>query len=163
MPSPDAARATSSTESRIAWWRASAPARSPILARESSEAGNRAEHQPPLRPEAPKPTVSASSTAIRSVGVGLGEVVGGPEPGEAGADDRDVDLGVAAQWGVRRGRRSRVVPERVQRTPHEYVCLRSVRYMKVSVRRTPSMRRIFSEISCSSRSSLSHTTSARMS
>ena len=30
--------------------------------------GNSAEHQPPLRPDAPKPAVSASSTAIRSDG-----------------------------------------------------------------------------------------------
>ena len=33
-----------------------------------SEAGNSAEHQPPLRPDAPNPAISASSTAIRSAG-----------------------------------------------------------------------------------------------
>ena len=32
------------------------------------QAGNSAEHQPPLRPEAPYPATSASSTAIRSDG-----------------------------------------------------------------------------------------------
>ena len=33
-----------------------------------SEVGNSAEHQPPLRPDAPKPATSASSTTIRSDG-----------------------------------------------------------------------------------------------
>ena len=42
--------------------------RSDIAAREGSEAGKRAEHQPPLRPDAPYPATSASSTAIRSDG-----------------------------------------------------------------------------------------------
>ena len=37
-------------------------------AKVDKEAGKSAEHQPPLRPEAPKPTRSASSTTIRSVG-----------------------------------------------------------------------------------------------
>ncbi|CAB4715456.1 unannotated protein [freshwater metagenome] len=68
MPSAAATRATSRTEPRIAWCCASAPVRLPIAASVSSEAGKRAEHQPPLRPEAPKPATSASSTAIRSVG-----------------------------------------------------------------------------------------------
>ena len=39
-----------------------------VAASLSSEAGNSAEHQPPLRPDAPKPAISASSTTIRSVG-----------------------------------------------------------------------------------------------
>jgi hypothetical protein len=33
-----------------------------------SDAGNRAEHQPPLRPEAPKPAISRSHTTTRSSG-----------------------------------------------------------------------------------------------
>ncbi|GAA1619319.1 hypothetical protein GCM10009744_02470 [Kribbella alba] len=37
-------------------------------ARRFEETGNRAEHQPPFRPEAPNPAVSASRTTIRSVG-----------------------------------------------------------------------------------------------
>ena len=53
MPSAAATRATSSTVSRIARCWASAAGRSDIAAREGSEAGKRAEHQPPLRPDAP--------------------------------------------------------------------------------------------------------------
>ncbi len=68
MPSSSAARRTSSTAPRIAACRASAPARLDRFAIESREEGNNAEHQPPLRPLAPKPAVSASTTAIRSVG-----------------------------------------------------------------------------------------------
>ena len=33
-----------------------------------SEAGNRAEHQPPLRPEAPNPAISRSHITMRSPG-----------------------------------------------------------------------------------------------
>ena len=58
---------TSSTVSCIARWRRSPPA--PVAA--ASRAGSvasRAEHQPPLRPLAPKPTSWRSSTAMRSVG-----------------------------------------------------------------------------------------------
>ena len=33
-----------------------------------SDAGNSAEHQPPLRPDAPNPAISASHTAIRRPG-----------------------------------------------------------------------------------------------
>jgi hypothetical protein len=33
-----------------------------------SDAGNRAEHQPPLRPEAPNPAISASQTTTRRLG-----------------------------------------------------------------------------------------------
>ena len=63
----------------------------------ASDAGNSAEHQPPLRPDAPKPAVSASSTTIRSVGSARQQVVGRPEPGEPGADDRDVAVALAGQ------------------------------------------------------------------
>ena len=70
MPSAAATRATSSTVSRIAACWASAPAREPpaSAARCSREAGKRAEHQPPLRPDAPNPTCSASSTTTRRPG-----------------------------------------------------------------------------------------------
>ena len=57
IPSARVTRWTSSTEARIA-----ASCASP------SDVGNSAEHQPPLRPEAPKPATSASTTTIRSVG-----------------------------------------------------------------------------------------------
>jgi hypothetical protein len=57
MPSAAAARPTSSTVSSSAACIAGVTA-----------AGNRAEHQPPLRPDAPKPQYSASSTTIRRSG-----------------------------------------------------------------------------------------------
>ena len=38
------------------------------LASEPMRFGNSAEHQPPLRPDAPYPAISASSTAIRRLG-----------------------------------------------------------------------------------------------
>ena len=63
--------------------------------------------KPPLRPLAPKPTSWPSSTTTRSVGLGLEEVVGGPEPRVAAADDRDVGgdrPGRAAGRGSFRGR-----------------------------------------------------------
>ena len=102
MPSARATRWTSSTEARIA-----ASCASP------SDVGNSAEHQPPLRPEAPNPATSASSTTIRSAGSACDEVVRRPEPGVAGADDRDVRLDVTVERRPRRpvGRRG-LVPER---------------------------------------------------
>jgi hypothetical protein len=57
IPSTSATRPTSSTDARIA-----ASCASP------SDVGNRAEHHPPLRPDAPKPATSASTTTIRSDG-----------------------------------------------------------------------------------------------
>ena len=68
MPSAAADCITSSTLCRIAAWSARASDREERLASDSSEAGNRAEHQPPLRPLAPNPAVSAPSTVIRSDG-----------------------------------------------------------------------------------------------
>ena len=59
---------------------------------ELTGAGKVVWHQPPLRPEAPKPAISRSSTAIRRCGSALLEVVGGPQAGEAGAHDGDVDV-----------------------------------------------------------------------
>ena len=93
---------TSSTEARIA-----ASCASP------SDVGNSAEHQPPLRPEAPNPATSASSTTILQRRVGLGEVVRRPEPGVAGTDDGDVRLGVTLERRPRRPvGRGGLVPER---------------------------------------------------
>ncbi len=50
-----------------AFWRRAAarPCSRAIL---SQEAGKSSEHQPPLRPEAPKPAISFSSTAMRRPG-----------------------------------------------------------------------------------------------
>ena len=68
IPSAAATRPTSRTVSCIArCWR-SAASGPPRPARVDHEVGNRALHQPPLRPEAPKPATSCSSTAIRSPG-----------------------------------------------------------------------------------------------
>ncbi len=68
MSSSAATRPTSRTEPRIASCWASALDRDDpgSAASEAREAGNKAEHQPPFRPDAPKPTCSASRTAIRS-------------------------------------------------------------------------------------------------
>ncbi len=70
MPSAAATRTTSSTVARIAACWASAPSRVPPSSRatDPSDFGKSAEHQPPLRPDAPYPATSASSTTIRSVG-----------------------------------------------------------------------------------------------
>ncbi len=67
MPSSAATASTSSTVARIASCWASACTREEpgSAARVASEAGKSAEHQPPLRPDAPKPAVSASSTTTR--------------------------------------------------------------------------------------------------
>ena len=66
-------RPTSSTVSTIAACRSTAaarPAGPPPAARAtaSGDAAKSAEHQPPLRPDAPKPAISRSTTAIRSDG-----------------------------------------------------------------------------------------------
>jgi hypothetical protein len=71
MDSSASTRPTSLTLSRMASSWAKAPLRSLRAAREDAEAGNSAEHHPPLRPEAPKPATSASQTAIRSPGSAL--------------------------------------------------------------------------------------------
>ena len=52
--------------------------------------GMRPESQPPLRPLAPKPACSASTTAMRSPGSAPARRPGRPQPGVAGADDADV-------------------------------------------------------------------------
>ncbi len=70
MPRAPTTLPTSSTVSHIAVWSARAasgdePGRAASL---SGPAGKSAEHQPPLRPEAPKPAVSASSTTTLSDG-----------------------------------------------------------------------------------------------
>ena len=72
-------------------------------------------HQPPLRPLAPKPTCSASSTSTSAPGLLSQQVVGGPQPGVAAADHDDVrglrQLG-RGRPGRRRGRRGGVPPQR---------------------------------------------------
>jgi hypothetical protein len=101
------------------------------------------------------------------VGIGcLGQVVRRPQAGVAGADDRNViptiagELGPVSRWrliepqGTRGG---------AQRTPQEYVCLRSCRYMNVSVVSTPSIDRIRFEMRSSRASSLSQTASTKRS
>ena len=56
----------------------------------SAPTGHSADTQPPLRPLAPKPTCSASSTSTSTAGLLPQQVVGGPQPGVAAADDDDV-------------------------------------------------------------------------
>ena len=60
----------------------------------AEEVANIAEHQPPLRPEAPKPAVSRSMTARLRARISSLQVVSGPQAGVAGADDGNVDIGV---------------------------------------------------------------------
>jgi hypothetical protein len=52
----------------IARWNAIVASRPCRAARAVSELGSSAEHQPPLRPEAPYPAICRSSTTIRSDG-----------------------------------------------------------------------------------------------
>ncbi len=68
MSSAAATAPTSSTVACMARCIAMAPSRPPIRASLASEAGNRAEHQPPFLPDAPKPAISRSHTTIRSAG-----------------------------------------------------------------------------------------------
>ena len=68
MFSAAATRPTSSTVACMARYIATAASRPAIRVSLPSEAGNSAEHQPPLRPDAPKPAISASHTATRSPG-----------------------------------------------------------------------------------------------
>ena len=68
MPSSRATRPTSSTVSTIACRIATAASKPCWRSSDPGERGNSAEHQPPLRPDAPKPAISRSSTAIRSWG-----------------------------------------------------------------------------------------------
>ena len=77
-------------------WRASA----------ASEVANKAEHQPPLRPDAPNPATSRSTTTTRKVGSASASAWAVQKPGEPGADDADVDLEILAERraGRQRGR-----------------------------------------------------------
>ena len=68
MPSAATTLPTSSTVSCMARYMAIAAFRPAILASFASDAGNNAEHQPPLRPDAPNPAISASHTAMRRLG-----------------------------------------------------------------------------------------------
>ena len=115
MPSAATTRPISSTVSNIA-----AGARALPRARGSSPAPagawrRRASTQPPLRPEAPKPAISFSRTAIRRLRVGLRQVVRRPQSRVAGADDGDVDVGRPLQSRPRREVAGAVVePEAVR-------------------------------------------------
>ena len=113
MPSAAATRPTSSTRvlHRPVHGDRRRPGR-PSWSSLASDAGNSAEHQPPLRPDAPNPAISRSQTAIRRPGLGAREVVGRPQAGEPGAGDGHVHLGVAWQRVGRDQRaRHRVEPE----------------------------------------------------
>ena len=68
MPSAATALPTSSTVSRMAAPIASAAARPCRRVSAASLAGNSAEHQPPLRPLAPKPATCRSTTSTRRPG-----------------------------------------------------------------------------------------------
>ena len=68
IPSAAATAPTSSTVANSARWSATAASRPCAFAVVSRLPANNAEHQPPLRPDAPNPAISASRTAIRSVG-----------------------------------------------------------------------------------------------
>ena len=68
MPSAATALPTSSTVPRIAARIASAASRPWRRVSAASPAGKSAEHQPPLRPLAPKPAISRSMTSTRTVG-----------------------------------------------------------------------------------------------
>ena len=68
MPSRSATRPTSTSDSCIARRTATAAWRPWRRAIPLDAGGNSAEHQPPLRPEAPKPAISRSTIAIRSAG-----------------------------------------------------------------------------------------------
>ncbi len=68
MDSAAAARPTSSTVACMARYWAIAASRPAIRSSLPSEAGNSAEHQPPLRPDAPYPAICFSQITIRSDG-----------------------------------------------------------------------------------------------
>ncbi len=70
------------------------------------------EKKPPLAPLPPAPQTAASSSTTVERRLALGELVGGPQPGEAAADDADVGLGRA---GERRTGRAGVGGQRLGR------------------------------------------------
>ena len=67
-PADAAARPTSSTVAIIARRIARAASRPWVRSSDAVDRGNRALHHPPLRPDAPNPAISFSSTAMRSAG-----------------------------------------------------------------------------------------------
>ena len=95
-------RRRSSRMARIWAFSASRPARSAKVAGEPASSPST---QPPLRPEAPKPATSASSTTTSTDGIGAAQLERGPEAGEAGADDAHVGLAGAGERRARDGRR----------------------------------------------------------
>ena len=108
---PSAARRAAHLVDRLPAWPAAWPsaAAGPCSrARRASEAAKRAEHQPPLRPEAPKPATSRLQHGDPQGGVGHGQRVGRPQTGEAGAHHGHVDVEVAGRGrvGARSARRA---------------------------------------------------------
>ena len=71
------------------------------LAHRSGEPASSPRTHPPLRPEAPKPAISASSTTTSSDRIGSLQFVRGPQPGESGADDAHVGIPRALERGPR--------------------------------------------------------------
>ena len=93
-------------------WRArrGAPRRRRAGARSAAALPARpAEAQPPLRPDGPKPAISRSTIAMRRSGCSERQEVGGPEPGEARADDGHVAVAIARQRRARRERLGQAV------------------------------------------------------
>ena len=68
MPSSATTRPTSSTVANMARCMAIAASRPNSSAIVPGEAAKKLEHQPPFRPEAPKPAISFSTMATRSDG-----------------------------------------------------------------------------------------------
>ena len=100
MPSAAATRMTSSTVSNIARWKRSAASRPCAAAYCSRPPVISLVSQPPLRPggaEAGEPLLEHDDP---QVGARLLQVVGGPQPGVARADDRHVGVQVAGQLGA---------------------------------------------------------------
>ena len=65
MPSSAATRPTSSTVANISFCMAMAASRPWLLASFASGVAKYGDTQPPLRPEAPKPAISFSTTTMR--------------------------------------------------------------------------------------------------
>ncbi len=81
---------------------AMAPSRPLIRASLASEAGNSAEHQPPFRPDAPIPGDLPLAHHDPDRRVAPGQVIRGPQAGEAGPDDRHVGVEISGQRIARR-------------------------------------------------------------
>ena len=104
MPSLAAAAPTTSTVSCIARRIARMASRPCRRANAASDVANSAEHQPPLRPGRPEAGHLAFDDGDAQGRVGQCERVRGPQAGEPGADDADIDLQVLGEGGARRQR-----------------------------------------------------------